>query len=676
MMAYRGSVRPFVNFNAEHDAEILHKAMKGLGTNEDTILMLLTSRSNDQRQDIKAVYKKTHGKDLVSALKSELGGLFESLIVALMTPPVSYDASQLHKALKGIGTEDEVLIEILASRTGEQITNIVKAYKNDFNGKLEKDIISDTSGHYQRLLVVLLQKDFPSTDMIPLSVHLSAYLGVSVHPSVYLGVSVHPSVYLGVSVHPCVCPSVCLPGCLCHPSVYPCVSVHLSVYLGVSVIRLSTCVSLSICLSTCVSLCSFVCLPVCLCSSVYLCVSVRLSTCVSLSVCLPVCLCPSVCLPVCLSVRSSVYPCVSLSVYLCVSVRLSPCVSLCSFVCVSVRLSTCVSLSLCPSTRVSLCPSTCVSLFVCLPVCLCSSLYLCVSLFVRLCLSVCLPVCLCSSVYLCVSVRLSTCVSLCSFVCVCPSVYLCVSVRLSTFVSVRLSPCVSLFVCLPVCLSSVYLCVSVRLSTCASLFVCLPVCLSTCVSVYLCVRLPVCPSVCPCVRLSTCVSLCSSVCPPVKGSREDGLGEENIDKDAKTLFDAGEGKFGTDEEPFITILGNRRVEHLRKVFDAYKKLYGAELEDSIERETTGSFENLLLAVVKCVRSVPEFFAEGLSKSMRRAGTDDSTLMRIMVSRSEIDMLDIRTCFKKKCGASLYTTIQEDTDGDYQKALLYLCGGKD
>lgn len=32
------------------------------GTNEDTILMLLTSRSNDQRQDIKAVYKKTHGK--------------------------------------------------------------------------------------------------------------------------------------------------------------------------------------------------------------------------------------------------------------------------------------------------------------------------------------------------------------------------------------------------------------------------------------------------------------------------------------------------------------------------------------------------------------------------------------------------------------------------------------
>lgn len=32
------------------------------GTDEDTVLMLLTSRSNDQRQQIKAAYKKAYGK--------------------------------------------------------------------------------------------------------------------------------------------------------------------------------------------------------------------------------------------------------------------------------------------------------------------------------------------------------------------------------------------------------------------------------------------------------------------------------------------------------------------------------------------------------------------------------------------------------------------------------------
>ncbi|XP_039866103.1 annexin A5a [Simochromis diagramma] len=316
-MAYRGSVRPYVNFNAKHDAEILHKAMKGMGTDEDAILMLLTARSNDQRQQIKAAYKKAHGKDLVSALKSELGGLFESLIVALMTPSVLYDATLLHNALKGAGTEDEVLIEILASRTGEQIKEITKVYKKEFGGKLEKDICGDTSGHYQKLLVILLQ-----------------------------------------------------------------------------------------------------------------------------------------------------------------------------------------------------------------------------------------------------------------------------------------------------------------------------------------------------------------------GSREEGVDEEKIEKDAKDLYAAGEGKFGTDEEKFITILGNRSAEHLRKVFAAYKKLSGSDIEDSIRGETTGNLENLLLAVVKCAGSIPNFFAERLYKSMRRAGTDDDTLMRIMMSRSEVDMLDIRGSFKKIYGQSLYTTIQEDTAGDYQKALLYLCGGND
>ncbi|XP_069557930.1 annexin A5a [Brachyistius frenatus] len=314
---YRGSVRPYVNFNAKHDAEVLHKAMKGIGTDEDAILMLLTARSNDQRQQIKAAYKKAYGKDLVSALKSELGGLFESLIVALMTPSVSYDASQLQKALKGAGTDDEVLIEILASRTGEQIKDIIKVYKKECGGKLEKDICGDTSGHYQKLLLILVQ-----------------------------------------------------------------------------------------------------------------------------------------------------------------------------------------------------------------------------------------------------------------------------------------------------------------------------------------------------------------------GNREKGVDEGNIEKDAKDLYAAGEGKFGTDEKKFITILGNRSAEHLREVFVVYKKLAGSDIEDSVKGETTGNLENLLVAVVKCAKSVPQFFAEVLSKSMKRAGTDDGTLMRIMVSRSEVDMLDIRACFKKTYGQSLYKTIQEDTTGDYQKALLYLCGGND
>ncbi|RXM31151.1 Annexin A5 [Acipenser ruthenus] len=61
------------------------------------------------------------------------------------------------------------------------------------------------------------------------------------------------------------------------------------------------------------------------------------------------------------------------------------------------------------------------------------------------------------------------------------------------------------------------------------------------------------------------------------------------------IFAAGEQKWGTDEEKFITILGNRNAAHLR-VFDEYMEISGYEIEESIERETSGNTKNLFLAV--------------------------------------------------------------------------------
>ncbi|CAJ1070873.1 annexin A3-like [Xyrichtys novacula] len=146
--------------------------------------------------------------------------------------------------------------------------------------------------------------------------------------------------------------------------------------------------------------------------------------------------------------------------------------------------------------------------------------------------------------------------------------------------------------------------------------------------------------------------------------------------DAKALYEAGEKKWGTDEEKFIDVLCHRSVPQLRQTLVEYKNLSKKTLQESIESEMSGNLEKILVAVVKCVKSVPVYLAERLFKSMKGAGTTESTLTRIIVCRSEIDLLDIRAEYKKLFGVSLYTQLESEVSGSYGNALKHLVGQDD
>uniref|UniRef100_A0A3P8Z1I9 Annexin n=1 Tax=Esox lucius TaxID=8010 RepID=A0A3P8Z1I9_ESOLU len=156
-MVFRGTITDAPDFDPSVDAETLYNAMKGIGSDKEAILDLVTGRSNAQRQEIVKAYKSSYGKDLIDDLKYELTGKFERLIVSLMRPQAYHDAKEIHDALKGAGTDEKCLIEVLASRNNQQIHALVAAYKDAYGSDLEEDIIGDTSGHFKKMLIVLLQ---------------------------------------------------------------------------------------------------------------------------------------------------------------------------------------------------------------------------------------------------------------------------------------------------------------------------------------------------------------------------------------------------------------------------------------------------------------------------------------------------------------------------------------
>lgn len=63
----------------------------------------------------------------------------------------------------------------------------------------------------------------------------------------------------------------------------------------------------------------------------------------------------------------------------------------------------------------------------------------------------------------------------------------------------------------------------------------------------------------------------------------------------------------------------------------------------------------------------------LHKSMKGLGTDDTTLIRVIVTRAEIDMQYIKAEYLKKYRKTLNDAVSSETSGHYRTFLLSLLG---
>ena len=148
-------------FDANVDAETLKNSLSPK-KDENNIIKLVTNRTNYQLQQIKEAYNTLYKGDLIKDLKKALSGHFEDVVVGLFYTPIDFDCFHLRKAIKGLGTDEKALIEILCTRPSNVIEEIKKRYGEMYPGRsLLKDIESDTSGNFRKILRSLLSANRP-----------------------------------------------------------------------------------------------------------------------------------------------------------------------------------------------------------------------------------------------------------------------------------------------------------------------------------------------------------------------------------------------------------------------------------------------------------------------------------------------------------------------------------
>jgi len=149
------TIYPEKDFDEKADAENLYKAMKGFGTNEKMIIQVVANRSTEQLKEVEKTFKTMYGDDLRDRLESELKGKLERVVLGRFYDRYEYQALIARSAMKGAGTDEQALIDVVCSKTPAEMEEVKKAYKSMFDRDLVKDIESETSGNLKSILVSL-----------------------------------------------------------------------------------------------------------------------------------------------------------------------------------------------------------------------------------------------------------------------------------------------------------------------------------------------------------------------------------------------------------------------------------------------------------------------------------------------------------------------------------------
>ncbi|GIJ98341.1 hypothetical protein Aspvir_000458 [Aspergillus viridinutans] len=141
------------------EADLLRKAMKGFGTDEKTLIQVLSKLDPLQMAAVRSTYTNHLHRDLYKDVKSETSSYFRQALLAIIDGPLLHDVQSAREAVQGLGTKEWLLNDVLLGRSNADLNAIKSAYEHTFHRSLQKDVEADLSFKTLSLFSLVLRAD-------------------------------------------------------------------------------------------------------------------------------------------------------------------------------------------------------------------------------------------------------------------------------------------------------------------------------------------------------------------------------------------------------------------------------------------------------------------------------------------------------------------------------------
>ncbi|KAL6989730.1 hypothetical protein U1Q18_015481 [Sarracenia purpurea var. burkii] len=126
----------------------------------------------------------------------------------------------------------------------------------------------------------------------------------------------------------------------------------------------------------------------------------------------------------------------------------------------------------------------------------------------------------------------------------------------------------------------------------------------------------------------------------------------------------------------IRIISTRSKAQLIGTLNRYKDDYNTSITKHLVNDPADQYLAALRIAIRCVNDPHKYYEKLLRNALNQHGTDEDVLTRVIVTRAEKDLKDIKELYYKRNTVTLDHAVGKKTSGDYKAFLLTLLGKED